>query len=167
MLKQPDYNKKSKKRQHQLTLFKKAINKDNFIGLCGPTPKGYLRQIKTAGFKNAILVDNDSVYLNQNIQVFRDFNKKLGVSAQCGDINKMLNKNAFYDLDYCNSIMKLSPVLDKIMKIKEFCLTVALRPISEEKTLGILNKYNRTFLPRVYREDGIPMMICYFPPLKK
>ena len=54
--------------------------------------------------------------------------------------------------------------LTKIMKIKEFTLTVALREKGgEEKTLNILRKYGRNFMYRVYRESGTPMMILYFP----
>lgn len=167
MIKQPDYNKKLLKRKWQEKFFKSVKNKENFIGLCGPTPKGYLKIINSTGFKNVILVDNDSENLNLNTQVFKNFKKKLNISGQCGNINTMLNKDAFYDLDYCSCISTIRPYLNKIMKIKEFCLTIALRNTGgEEVVLNELFTYNRPFKNRIYREKGMPMMITYFYSIK-
>jgi hypothetical protein len=156
-MEQPNYDKKLLKRKWQTKFFKLVKNKNRFIGLCGPNSKGYLRLINNLEFRTIILYDTNAknlraVTLQSNLVRFND------------NINNSLSVDAFYDLDYCCCISKIEMHLTKIMKIKEFTLTVALREKGgEEKTLNILRKYGRNFMYRVYRESGTPMMILYFP----
>lgn len=156
-MEQPNYDKKLLKRKWQTKFFKLVKNKNRFIGLCGPNSKGYLRLINNLEFRTIILYDTNAknlraVTLQSNLVRFND------------NINNSLSVDAFYDLDYCCCISKIEMHLTKIMKIKEFTLTVALREKGgEEKTLNILRKYGRNFMYRIYRESGTPMMILYFP----
>lgn len=159
-MKQPDYDKKLLKRKWQEKFFKLIKTRQRFVGLCGPNSKGYLKLINSLKFQIILLYDKDI----ENLKAVAPQNNLIKFNK---DINNNLNKKAFYDLDYCCCISKIEMYLSKIMKIEEFTLTVALRPISEEKTLSILQSYNRNFLYRVYREGGCPMMILYFPSNKR
>lgn len=157
VMKQPNYNKKLLKRKYQEKFFSQVKNKNCFIGLCGTNPEGYLRIIKKCRFKKTILFDIEQ----KNLQKLTPITADLWLYNE--DINNNLDQTgSFYDLDYCCCINTIQKYLSKIMKIKEFTLTLALRPISEEKTLKILNSYGRNFMYRVYREGGTPMMILYF-----
>ena len=157
VMKQPDYNKKLLKRKYQEKFFNQVKNKKIFVGLCGTNPEGYLRIIKRCKFKRIALFDIEE----KNLQKLTSTTADLWLYNE--DINNNLSYiNHFYDLDYCCCINTIKKHLPKIMKIKEFTITLALRPVSEEKTLEILNSYGRNFMYRVYREGGTPMMILYF-----
>ena len=142
-MEQPNYDKKLLKRKWQTKFFKLVKNKNRFIGLCGPNSKGYLRLINNLEFRTIILYDTNAknlraVTLQSNLVRFND------------NINNSLSVDAFYDLDYCCCISKIEMHLTKIMKIKEFTLTVALREKGgEEKTLNILRKYGRNFRKQI------------------
>ena len=153
---QPNYNKKLLKRKWQEKFFKLVKNRYRFIGLCGPNSKGYLKLINKLKFQTILLYDKDV----SNLKLVPRQNNLIRFNE---DINNHLDRNAFYDLDYCCNISTIKKYLPKIMSIKEFTITLALRSISEEKTLDILCKYKRNFLYRVYVEKGCPMMILYFP----
>lgn len=111
-------------------IFKLVKNKNRFIGLCGPNSKGYLRLINNLEFRTIILYDTNAknlraVTLQSNLVRFND------------NINNSLSVDAFYDLDYCCCISKIEMHLTKIMKIKEFTLTVALREKGGEEKHSI------------------------------
>ncbi|MFA9239456.1 MAG: hypothetical protein ACEQSQ_06145 [Candidatus Paceibacteria bacterium] len=152
-----NYDKKLLKRKYQKKFFNQITNKKLFVGLCGTNPAGYLKIIKSCGFKQIFLFDNNWHNLNHpSIQKYK-------VKVRLNNINAFIGNYDFMDLDYCCCINSIKHLLHEVMKIKEFTMTLALRPVSEEKTLSILSKYKRNFLYRVYVEKGCPMMIIYFP----
>ena len=169
--KQPNYNLRSKKRIIQKMFFKRIRNRQGFIGLCGPTPLGYLRLIHTENFRNVILFDNNRDNFSNNAKLITKFksDKKTSIKLYVADINNFLYHKHFYDLDYCCSISKIREYLSKIMKINEFTMTLSLRPYSEEITITELQTFGRPFIYRTYK-DGLkanPMIMLYFPPLNK
>lgn len=149
-----------KKRELQKEFFKN-ITEENFVGLCGPTPKGYLEVINWRRFNKIYLFEsNEITYL----AVKDTLSEYPNVQVILGDIIKRLDiKNAFYDFDFCKSIFndEVDTVMHKIKKMNACSLTFCVRGksaiITNAKMRQYFPKYN--YISEVYK-DGAPM-ICY------
>lgn len=160
------YDKSRMKRIKQKKLFGMVQNREIFIGLCGPTPADYLQVINYRKFKTAYLLDTNPKNVAKSNLHFRGKEKQLRVTGMKANILDFLDLDAFFDLDFCGSIKSIEKDLPKIVKTKEFCLTVALRPISELNTINIIKKYtSRLYTQRVYKDRGTAMIMFYFPPI--
>lgn len=127
-----------------------------FIGLGGPDIRDYVKQVRKAGFKDITIYEKDvKVYTKQRRELPR------GVKLIYGDITDNLqDKDAFYDLDFCASIVKIEDkILNKIAKIKNFSLTFALRPISLYDTVQRLWRHCK--VPYITYKDTHGMVVFY------
>jgi len=129
-----------------------AENK-RIIGLGGPDIKEYVAILRSKGFEEIIIFeDNYEVYRNQ-IRQFPD------CELIHGDIRDHLREDAFYDLDFCCSIKTIEPWLPIITSLKEYSLTCSIRPIGMEKSVGIFNRYGHGEFVRYV--DTSPMLVFF------
>lgn len=119
------------------------------IGLGGPNVKQYVNYLRTKGFKDIIIFEN-----NKSI-----YEKQVEQKPRCqlihGNILDHLGYNAFYDLDFCASVKTIEPWLPKIIAMNEYAMTLSIRPVGIINTIGIIKKY--TELKYIPYRDTVPM----------
>lgn len=152
-----DYTNRVRKLAVQAQIYS-TIKRKTFVGLCGPNVIEYLNKIDYKRFRRITLYETDILVFNKIVQ-------KLGkkyptVTVYNESINSHLGRTkAFYDLDYCRSLLSYRTILTKISKIEEFSVTFAVRPISEEATLKLFRSYIGHDAFRHYSyKDGMQMM---------
>lgn len=152
-----NYTKRLKKKITQKEVYKN-ISKQTFVGLCGPNVIQYLNKIDYKRFRRITLYE-------ENYYIYRRIVQTLGCDYPTVKIlNKNINNHlgrikAFYDLDYCKTLLDTRKFLDKISKIEEFSITFCLRNCSVQTTLRIFSSHlkHQHFRHWIYR-DGSPMI---------
>jgi len=131
----------------------KSQNK-RIIGLGGPDILDYVNILRSKGFEDITIYEKDpSVYAKQ-------LEDKPDCKLIFGNILENLKENAFYDLDFCASINSVEPYLHKILRIKEFVLTVSIRPIGLVETICTFNNYGGDS-EFVQYTDTSPMLVFF------
>lgn len=152
-----DYEIKEKKRDIQKKIFS-SVKEKSIISLLGPDVR-YIKFIKNYGFQKIKFYENNPiVFLHQ----VNHIGKESGITLVLGDILENLQEDAFYDLDLCCTINKIEKYLPKIAKLKTFSLTLALRTVGKERTLGMLAKYFNNFEYFSYRDSNSAVMLTIF-----
>lgn len=148
------YKNSEYKRNIQEYIYSKVGNR-NIIGLPGPDIEDYVERLTSFGFDNIELYEKDfSIFCHQLSHLPPQCNLTFG------DILDNLNKDAFYDLDFCTSILSIEDRLEEIVALKSFSLTVARRPIPEEETIDIMDKYMPGISHLTYF-DTSPMIVFF------
>lgn len=147
------YKNSVMKREVQDYIYKRVRN-SHIIGLGGPNAKDYSRILHEKGFEKIILYEND----------WKVFEKQILDPPDCklvyDDVLNHLGHNAFYDLDFCCSILSIEHALPDIVELPEYSLTVSIRPVGIEKTLDIFKQYEKDFTYVIYK-DTSPMIVIY------
>lgn len=147
-----NYALRTNKRIVQDKIYRNVLNK-NIVGLLGPSCENYVNLLSSYGFKNMIFFERDrKVFLKQIIS-----NIKINYVLKFDNILNNLNENAFYDIDLMCSVYSIEDMLPEIAKLKEFSLTLCIRPCGRENTINILKKYIAKFEVYDYT-DKTPML---------
>lgn len=143
----------AKKRSIQQEIFS-FIRSDKIMALAGPNVDNYYKVLKQAGFKDITFFENDPFILGKQLEVSGGKYKLI-----FDDIINNLDSEAFYDLDFCCSVNSLGNKLRDINKLKEYTMTVSVRPVGFNKTLETLKRYeNGGNYSYYYYTDTSPMI---------
>ena len=154
-MKKLSYKEAFLKRATQEYIFSRA-SFHNIIGLPGPDIQDYVMLLKEYGFERIELFENDfDVFIEQLCKLPKESNLTMG------NILHYINKEWFNDLDFCCSITSIEKKLQKICLLKEYSLTVSVRPIGTENTISIYKKYAGEDIHFIQYRDSSPMITFY------
>ena len=148
------YTNSIKKREVQNKILP-FVSNGRVCALGGPDIDEYVSLLKTYGFGDITIFENDKVILLQQLYKFPQ-----GITLMYKNILEHLNRNCYYDLDFCFSIQKIMPRLKKIVSLQEYSLTLSVRPIGTEKTVAIMKEYDPDIKYMTY-QDTTPMITFY------
>lgn len=150
-----DYSSKKNKRKIQETIFKK-VKTDKIISLLGPDIS-YIDFLENMGFTQMKFYEKNKIVLLHQINKLKNSNKS--VTLVYGDILNNLKEDCFYDLDFCCSLIPITPYFKEISKIKQFSLTIALRPMLKTEVIKVIKKHLKDVDFHFYQDKGsIPML---------
>ena len=114
---------------------------EKIIGLPGPDIKDYLKYLKSKGFKEFELYENNSDQWYKQIfklHSSRIFKSKISYLGKDILHASYINKNVFYDLDFCASVRYLQ---NHIKKFKSnFIMTFSYRGVGLQYTIDTFFK---------------------------
>lgn len=150
-----DYSRKENKRAIQRQIFNE-VKTDRIVSLLGPDIS-YIDFLKESGFNQMKFYEKNKIILLHQINKLKRLNK--GVTLIYGDILNDLEEDAFYDLDFCCSLITITPYLKEISRIKQFSLTIALRPLPKLEIIRVIKKHFKNVDFHFYQDKGsIPML---------
>lgn len=126
---------------------------NRLIALGGPNILNYVQRMNILGF-------NDITSFERNKAVYQ---MQLAQNPKCtllfGSILSNLNEDAFYDLDFCNTITTLECWLPEIVNIPKYSITFSLRGTGIQETIRIFKKYGEAFY--ISYKDTSPMVTFF------
>ena len=132
------------------------FNCKTIVGLAGPSFEEYIEWCKSKGFKNITVYEKHNYVLMTQITQIKD-----SVNLIHGDINSVTHeKNVFYDLDYCSTII---PMKDKISKFEEnYCMTFSRRLLGSQNTINqFFKSINQKILHKQEEVEPIKHTVFY------
>ena len=134
---------------------KTLLGGGKLIGLAGPDINTYTDIALESGFSDITIYENNKDIFLRQLSVLPK-----GIKLMYMDIRNHLGENAFYDLDFCCSVLGIKgQILERIIKIPRFCLTLSIRPVGLQTTIDEVNKYIK--LPYYKYCDTSPMITFF------